>query len=322
MYFDNDHDGVRELGDDVLTAEVGILAPLQFSDRHWAPCTPGGPGLHCPWLDTDLGGTVDVTAAAALAAQTASIEVGHQLDSADDGHDFSLGPGGVAGFSFSVRLWSADLSCSPVETCYADTWGPIGILDPGATAAYGHIVVAPDLVPPETTLRVGPADEWTKARDAAFELEGSDNLTPAEQLDFSCSLDGGAFSSCGRLPRLIALRDGRHRFEVRAIDELGNVDPTPTVSTWGTDSMPPTRPRIRVRVRGLVGQVRLSAVDAAGGPVRYRCSLDGKPYRACAASSKVRPRPGRHVLRAVAFDQLGSRSAPGVVRFRTLRARG
>jgi hypothetical protein len=409
MYFDNDHDGTREAGDDAFLADVGMFSPARFVDLHWASCVPGGPGLHCPVLDTERGGTGEGSSATGISGGTAVIEASHPLDSADDGHDFSLGPGSVAGYAAVVTLWSADTSCNFGEACAVHTTVPIGIPSHGETSGYGHLVASPDIIPPETSFADGLADgTTTKVRDASFVLSGADNLTAEEALGFSCSLDGAAFSECGRRPTFNSLGEGRHRLEARAADELGNVDPTPAVRHWtvdatppetsitagpiessvtkqrdaifvlaGTDNLtpaeqlvfvcsldgrpfskceprtvlgglsdgqhrlqafaadaaanvdqspvsrqwrvdatPPSRPRVRVRVRGLVARVRLSAVDAAGGPVRYRCSLDGKRYRGCAASARFRLSRGPHILRAVALDAVLNRSAPRIARFR------
>jgi hypothetical protein len=408
LYFDNDHDGTREAGDDAFLADIGTFSPVRFVDWHWASCVPGGAGLACPVPDTDRGGTSDGTSAAGIAGGAAVLEAAHPLDSADDGHDFSLGPGSVAGFAALITLFSADTSCNFGPSCFADTNLPIGIPDHGQTSSYGNLVVSPDRIPPETSFAGGTADgTTTSARDAAFVLSAADNLTPEEALVLSCSLDGAQFSLCGLRPTFAALGEGPHRLEARATDELGNVDPTPAVRQWTVDASPPdtsitagptegsrtkrrnasfvltgadnltpsnqlafscsldgrpfstcdahavldrladgrhrlqarasdlagnldqspvsrqwtvdgtppTRPRVGVRVRGLVVRVRLSAVDAEGGSVRYRCSVDGKRYRRCAASTTFRLKRGKHKLRAVARDSLENQSAPGVAHF-------
>jgi hypothetical protein len=175
-----------------------------------------------------------------------------------------------------------------------------------------------DVTPPETSIDRGPTEgSFTNERDAFFVLAGTDNFTPSDQLTFTCSLDDRPFSSCAARVPFDRLPDGRHRLAVRASDAAGNVDQSPVIRQWTIDASPPSRPRVRVRVRGLVARVRLTAVDAGGGRVRYRCSLDGKRFRACAPSTRFRLRRGRHGLRAVALDALGNRSATGVARFRT-----
>ena len=409
MYFDNDHDGVRELGDDAFLADVGMFSPARFVDWHWTSCVPGGQGLHCPDLDTSRGGATDGSSAAGTASGRTIIEASHPLDSPDDGHDFSLGAGSLAGYAALVTLFSADTFCNFGAACYADTILPVGISSHGDTPSYAHLVISPDLIPPETSFAGGPAEgAATNAREASFVLTGSDNLTPNEQLRFACSLDGGSFSDCGSRPTFLGLAegahvlqvratdelgnvdataaarqwivdmsapetsistgpaegsltrarsasfvlagtdnltpadrlaytcsldgrpvmgcaarndflrlgDGRHRLEARALDAAGNADQSAAVRTWRIDATPPARPRVRIRVRGTIARIRLASVDAAGGRVRYRCSLNGRRYRPCATAMALRLRRGRHLFRAVALDRVGNRSAPTVARMR------
>ena len=108
LYFDNDHDGIREAGDDAFHADVGMFSPLQFLDWHWTSCVPGGPGLECPDIDANRGGSSEGTSVAGIGGGSVVLEVSHPLNSADDAHDFSLGPGSVVGFAalspFTARI--------------------------------------------------------------------------------------------------------------------------------------------------------------------------------------------------------------------------
>jgi hypothetical protein len=58
------------------------------------------------------------------------------------------------------------------------------------------------------------------------------SFTASEGGTFECSLDGSPFARCGSPKSYGALRKGAHRFEVRAIDLAGNVDPTPALHGW------------------------------------------------------------------------------------------
>ena len=51
-------------------------------------------------------------------------------------------------------------------------------------------------------------------------------------LSFECSLDGVAFSGCGEFTEFTDLLPGVHELRVRAVDGVGNVDPTPAVFVW------------------------------------------------------------------------------------------
>ncbi len=61
-------------------------------------------------------------------------------------------------------------------------------------------------------------------------------MSPEAGVMFECSLDGGAFMSCGASFTTAALADGMHTLAVRARDAAGNVDATPAMHTWTVDT--------------------------------------------------------------------------------------
>jgi hypothetical protein len=79
------------------------------------------------------------------------------------------------------------------------------------------------------------------------------------------------------------------------------------------DEAAPSRPRVRL---GSAGDGRrtytFSSADefAPTSAIRYRCSFDGAALHACDARYSQPLRPGSHVLRVVALDPAGNRSAP------------
>jgi hypothetical protein len=68
---------------------------------------------------------------------------------------------------------------------------------------------------------------------------GSDDTTKSWNLKFECSMDGSAFSMCDRPVALTDLADGKHVFEVRAVDKQGSKDQTPAAFTWIVDTAIP-----------------------------------------------------------------------------------
>ena len=58
--------------------------------------------------------------------------------------------------------------------------------------------------------------------------------------EFECSLDGEQFSGCDAVLELTGLTPGQHTLEVRAIDIVENVDPTPASYTWTVVGEPET----------------------------------------------------------------------------------
>jgi hypothetical protein len=88
-------------------------------------------------------------------------------------------------------------------------------------------VPQPDTVPPDTTISGRPKDK-TKKKTATFAFGGVDS---GSVVGFQCSLDGAAFTPCTSI-HTVKVKKGKHTFAVRAIDQAGNVDPTPATDGW------------------------------------------------------------------------------------------
>ncbi len=76
----------------------------------------------------------------------------------------------------------------------------------------------------------GNANHRTTSNDASFDIFSSDPT-----VTFECRLDPtgpGGWSACPSPQPYTGLPDGPHRFEVRAKDPAGNVDPTPDFWNW------------------------------------------------------------------------------------------
>jgi hypothetical protein len=108
-----------------------------------------------------------------------------------------------------------------------------------STSSDNTVTYIPDSTPPNTTIDSHPANP-TNSVNAAFTFSGTDNFTPPGSLTFECQLDGGGFTACASAQNYNALSDGSHTFQVRAIDAVGNGDPTPDSFTWTVDTTAPT----------------------------------------------------------------------------------
>ena len=100
-----------------------------------------------------------------------------------------------------------------------------GVGNVGAVAVRTFAVDTED---PNTTITAGPTGS-TSARTAIFAF--SSNELGAS---FQCRLDGAAFGACNGQGShtLTGLSDDSHTFQVRAVDEAGNQDASPSVRTW------------------------------------------------------------------------------------------
>lgn len=95
-------------------------------------------------------------------------------------------------------------------------------------------VLVPDNTPPNTSITGGPSG-ISKGATARFLFASSEVGS-----NFQCSLDRGAFTSCASPTSYTSLKNGWHRFRVRAIDSAGNVDPTPAQRNWRVDTIKPS----------------------------------------------------------------------------------
>ena len=86
---------------------------------------------------------------------------------------------------------------------------------------------------PETAIDSGPAASATTGPSTAFGFSSEPGAT------FECSLDGAVFSACSSGTALTGLASGSHTFVVRAVDAVGNQDPTASSRTWTVDATPP-----------------------------------------------------------------------------------
>jgi Ca2+-binding RTX toxin-like protein len=75
-------------------------------------------------------------------------------------------------------------------------------------------------VPPQTTITSGPGGT-TNDPTPTFTFTSEPDAT------FECKLDSGSYAPCSSPRTTALLADGSHTFSVRAIDEVGNIDPTP-----------------------------------------------------------------------------------------------
>jgi hypothetical protein len=167
-----------------------------------------------------------------------------------------------AGVCNAVVTWTpptANDNCDPSPT-FTSTHSPGDTFPVGtttvtytATDACGNTstctfdVTVNDAEPPTTVFEATPPDP-DNDDTPYFEWSGTDNngCTAPANLVFSNRLDGGAWSawSSPMFTTLTGLPEGTHTFEVRAMDEAGNIETTASY-TWLLDL---TNPEITITV--------------------------------------------------------------------------
>jgi hypothetical protein len=110
-----------------------------------------------------------------------------------------------------------------------------------ATALVLPAVASAQSAPPETTITQAPPNP-SGTKTANFAFTGTDDTTPAIDLEFECRLDPhlappgtdplDLWLECLSPQFFTGLSVGQHTFEVQATDGDGNVDPTPAIYTW------------------------------------------------------------------------------------------
>jgi hypothetical protein len=177
---------------------------------------------------------------------------------------------------------------------------------------------APDGGPPETVLSGGRnVASVTRRRALTISFAGSDDASYASSLLFACELDREAYTPCSSPVSLTGLLDGVHGFTVRAIDQAGQADASPSLVSWTVDGTAPSRPSIKGPRRVKTGRAayRFSARDGIdrSRQLKFRCALDGRQLSACGTRIVRVLSKGRHVLRVVAVDRAGNLSRPATV---------
>lgn len=152
-------------------------------------------------------------------------------------------------------------------------------VDPTGTpdAAPPSFTWAVDATAPVTTLTAHPSNPSASA-SATFTFTSSE--TPPR---FVCTLDGAGPSACTS-PRTVSLADGAHTFVVAAVDQVGNVDPSPPSFSWTIATVAAVAPVSQI-LSGPSDPSRSTGASFffSGAPASatFSCALDGAAAAAC-----------------------------------------
>jgi hypothetical protein len=165
---------------------------------------------------------------------------------------------------------------------------PVSVADDTTTNFFATATIPPDTStcsgpftyveasPPDTTL--APALSVT-GPDVSFSFSGSD--AGSGVAGFECSLDAANFTACSSPKNYSGLLGGPHTFEVRGVDAVGNVDPTPASHTWTVDTVSPNV-TFTAKPPALTNRTTATFAFSADKPgSSFECSLDGAAFTAC-----------------------------------------
>jgi probable HAF family extracellular repeat protein len=100
-------------------------------------------------------------------------------------------------------------------------------LEPESALVQRTWTIVEDNTPPHTTINQGPSG-IVESSSAMFRFTSPDT----DVVRFECSLDNAEFTVCSSPINYRKLSLAWHTFRVRAIDQAGNVDPTPATREW------------------------------------------------------------------------------------------
>ena len=166
-----------------------------------------------------------------------------------------------------------------------------------------------DATAPDTIIDTSPTDP-TGSASATFTFHGNDGAGTGVA-SFECDLDGGGFGTCTSPQSYSGLADGSHTFQVRAIDNIGSVDPTPASFTWVIDTSAPdttitaTPPNPSASANA---SFSFTGNDGGGtGVVGFECQIDGGAFIACASPrTYIGLSDGSHTFQVRAVDTAGN----------------
>ncbi|MWC28832.1 S-layer homology domain-containing protein [Paenibacillus sp. MMS18-CY102] len=158
-----------------------------------------------------------------------------------------------------------------------------------------------DTAPPDTAIVSGPA-VLASTPSATFSFNGNE-----DNVAFQCQLDNGAYSACANSETFSGLADGSHTLLVKAIDPVGNVDPTPASYTWTVDTTAPDT-IINTNPAAITKDASASfSFSSNESGVTYESSLDGAAFAASTSLITLNGlADGSHTLAIRAIDPAGN----------------
>ena len=242
---------------------------------------------------TDTNGGLDVflyeraTGTTALVSHIAGAE-GTTGNSGTDSHSISADGAIVVFRGFASNLVSGDFN------------------DASDVFLYARVS---DTTAPETVIDSGPAGTTTSGA-ATFIFSGTDDITAPGNLTFECARGTDVFTPCASPKTYAGLKDGAHTFEVRAVDEAGNPDPTPATRTWTIDRTAPDTtitanpPAV---TQSTTASFSFTSLDTSA---TFECQLDGGGFAVCSSPRDyVGLGVSSHTFEVRAKDSVGNTDA-------------
>ncbi|MCD6359471.1 MAG: lamin tail domain-containing protein [Armatimonadetes bacterium] len=160
---------------------------------------------------------------------------------------------------------------------------------------------------PETILNTN-LSSLTNQTTASFSFTADDPTAT-----FECFLDDNNFSPCSSPQTCTDLTEGIHNFVAQAVDQAGNIDPTPASFTWTIDITSPEEPTINLPFQ-ITNQSNLTLSGAKSEDTKnilINDLSDGVTYPTTTTWQKeVVLKEGENIFEIKAQDEIGNTSVP------------
>ncbi len=307
-------------GTDNLTPSPGLTYECKLDGGNWEPCTSPrsftglSEGSHTFQVQAfDRAGNPDYSPAS-YTWTVDTIPPDTQITSGPE--EGSLTRSRQANFSFISNESSASFECQLDAGSWADCFSPYGYvsLSDGshtfrtrATDPAGNVDNTPaernwrvDATPPIITITSGPQEGdfiHTSTVDFAFTSDESPTT-------FECNFDSTGWGNCSSPATYSNLSEGAHRFEVRGMDEAGNLS-SPLQRNFTTDYTPPILTFTSAPPEGgLVNSSNPHFEFTADEPVTYLCQLDSEPEMPCSSPyDRTGIADGNHTFQVKGVDR-------------------
>ncbi|MGH3992010.1 MAG: Ig-like domain-containing protein, partial [Pseudonocardiaceae bacterium] len=234
----------------------------------------------------DAAGNVDATPAARNVT----------VDTAAPDTTITGGPSGPTNdntptFTFSSPDTGATFQCRVDAGAFAACTSPhttatladgAHTFDVRAIDAAGNVDASPatrsltvDAAPPDTSITSGPSGPVNDPTPT-FAFSASEAGST-----FECRVDTGAFTACTSPHTTAALADGAHTFEVRAVDPLGNADPTAVSRSVTVDTVPPETTIVSGPTGEIDDNTPTFEFSSSEADSTFQCKLDSSPFVPC-----------------------------------------
>jgi hypothetical protein len=282
--------GTNQLGGAIQPDAAPSWTTINFA------LTSGGPDLP---PDTTADGFPFTAAGPTPLFNFASSETGSTFRCSIDGSPFAACTPGAA-FGPPLANGTHDFAVFAIDAA--------GNADP--TPAHGSFTIAAPT--PDTAIDSAPPASTT-SRSVPYTFHAS-----IPNAGFQCSIDGQAWFTCASPFRTQVLALGAHNFAVRAVDGLGNADPTPAAN--GFKIVPEPKAAVSVRrqraSRKWVVSVRVHCPASRTASCVGTVTLTSGHLKLGSARFRV-----RHGRTGTVHVKLGRRARSQLARKRRLRAR-